>query len=270
MDPAIVSALAGTSGVIGLLALLAYFFYSYQVHKLKQSVRRTIEGESAGLFNAEKVVDILRSFETPESRLAALKQIIGVDDRAARRVYGKIEGSVNLEQWTDQDPKKRARTSLLIALFFVLMALIGLVYSAIAPKPPPSIPPPPSPSATVTPTPSAAASPTPTPPPDLDGKTFQRQLENLTMTFHQNGLTINGRMDSEFYLQEVSGRWNAGKNAFDVTMARRNKRFNHCVTIVHGLIVMIDKSHFDLRWNGSDGKCELHTDWQETTQWWEL
>jgi hypothetical protein len=61
---------------------VAYFFYSYQVHKLEQSVRRTIEGESPGLFNAEKVV--LRTFETPESRLAALKQLIGVDDRAAK------------------------------------------------------------------------------------------------------------------------------------------------------------------------------------------
>lgn len=165
MDPAIVSALAGTSGLIGLLALLAYFFYSYQVHKLKQSVRRTIEGESAGLFNAEKVVDILRSFETPESRLAALNQLIGVDDRAARRVYGKIEGSVNLEKWTDQDPKKRARTSLLIGLFFILIALIGLAYSGITPKPPTSIAstatPAFSPSATVTP--SAAPSPTATP-----------------------------------------------------------------------------------------------------------
>jgi hypothetical protein len=88
MTPAILSALAGTSGLIGLLALIAYFFYTYQVRKMEQSVRRTIEGESAGLFKAEKVVDILRTFETPESRLAALKQLIGVDDRAARRVYG--------------------------------------------------------------------------------------------------------------------------------------------------------------------------------------
>jgi hypothetical protein len=60
---------------------------------MEQYVRRTIEGESAGLFKAEKVVDILRTFETPESRLAALKQLIGVDDQAARRVYGKIEAS---------------------------------------------------------------------------------------------------------------------------------------------------------------------------------
>ena len=65
MTPAIVSAIAGTSGLIGLLALIAYFFYSYQVRRLQQSVRRTIEGESSGLFNAEKVVDILRTFETP-------------------------------------------------------------------------------------------------------------------------------------------------------------------------------------------------------------
>jgi hypothetical protein len=42
MDPAIVSALAGTSGLIGLLAFVSYFFYSYQVRKLEQSVRRTI------------------------------------------------------------------------------------------------------------------------------------------------------------------------------------------------------------------------------------
>jgi hypothetical protein len=150
MTPAIVSALAGTSGLIGLPALIAYFFYTYQVRKMEQSVRRTIEGESAGLFNAEKVVDILRTFETPESRLAALKQLIGVDDRAPRRVYSKIEGSVNLENWKDQDPKKRARTSLLIGLFFVLIALIGLAYSAIAPKPPSPNTPTPSPSATIT------------------------------------------------------------------------------------------------------------------------
>jgi len=136
MTPAIVSAIAGTLGLIGLLALIAYFFYSYQVRRLQQSVRRTIEGESSGLFNAEKVVDILRTFETPESRLAALKQLIGVDDRAAKRVYSKIEGSVDLGKWTDQDPKKRARRSLLIALFFVLIALIGLAYSAINSKPP--------------------------------------------------------------------------------------------------------------------------------------
>jgi hypothetical protein len=166
MDPTIVSALAGTSGLIGLLAILAYFFYSYQVRKLEQSVRGTIEGESPGLFNAEKVVDILRSFDTPESRLDALKQLIGVDDRAARRVYDKIEGSVNLGKWTDQDPKKRARTSLLIGLFFVLIALIGLIYSTIAYKPSPPIPSTPTPAFTPTSplqTPTQSPSPPTTP-----------------------------------------------------------------------------------------------------------
>jgi hypothetical protein len=133
MSPTIISALVGTSGLIGLLALVAYFFYSHQVHRLEQSIRRTIEGEAAGLFNPEKVVDLLRTFDTPESRLAALKELIGLDDRAARRVYAKIEGSVNLQKWTDQDPKKRARASLQIASFSLFIALIA--YSAIAPKP---------------------------------------------------------------------------------------------------------------------------------------
>ena len=55
MTPAIVSAVAGTSGLIGLLALLAFLFYNYQVRKMEQSVRRTIEGESPGLFNASQV-----------------------------------------------------------------------------------------------------------------------------------------------------------------------------------------------------------------------
>jgi hypothetical protein len=82
MDPAIVNALAGTSGLIGLLALLAYFFYAYQVRRLDQSVRRTIEGEAPGMFNADKVVEILRTFETPETRLEALKQLTGVDKRS--------------------------------------------------------------------------------------------------------------------------------------------------------------------------------------------
>ena len=100
-------------------------------------MRRTIEGESPGLFNAAQVVDILRTFETPESRLVALKQLIGLDDRAAKRVYGKIEGSVNLQKWTDQDPKKRARASLQIASFFLFIALIDLAYSAISPRPTP-------------------------------------------------------------------------------------------------------------------------------------
>jgi hypothetical protein len=54
--------------LIGLLALLAFLFYNYQVRKMEQSVRHTIEGESPGLFNAAQVVDILRTFETPESR----------------------------------------------------------------------------------------------------------------------------------------------------------------------------------------------------------
>ena len=62
MTPAIVSALAETSGLIGLLALVAYFFYNYQVRKMERSVRNTIEGESPGLFNAEKVVDHLADF----------------------------------------------------------------------------------------------------------------------------------------------------------------------------------------------------------------
>lgn len=86
------------------------------------------------------MVEILRTFETPESRLEALKQLIGVDDRAARRVYAKIEGSVNLGELTDQNPKKRARTSLLLGLFLLLIALIGLAYSAITSKRSPQTP----------------------------------------------------------------------------------------------------------------------------------
>ena len=90
MYPAILSVFAGTSGRIGLLVLVAYFFYAYQIRKMEQSVRRTIEGESGRLFGPDKVVDILRAFETPESRLTSLKQLVGVDDRAAKKVYAKI------------------------------------------------------------------------------------------------------------------------------------------------------------------------------------
>ena len=83
----------------------------------------------------------------------ALKQLIGVDDRAAKRVYSKIEGSVNLDKWTTQDPKKRARASLLVGLFFVMMALIGLAYAAAISKPPSPVTSTPSPSAAITPSP---------------------------------------------------------------------------------------------------------------------
>jgi len=71
MIPTIISACTGTSGLSELLTLLSSLFFSRQNSRVEQSIR--------GLFDAANVVGILKTFETLESRLKALRQLVGLD-----------------------------------------------------------------------------------------------------------------------------------------------------------------------------------------------
>ena len=137
MTPQVLTVSAGISGIIGLLALISYFYYSYRIRKIEtseRSIRLVVEGE--GLFNADQILQILREFKDDTARLEALKTF--ATNQKAERVYSKIKNNVDLVHLDTQNAKRLRQLSLQTAVVSLVIAFIGLTYSAIGSSPTPA------------------------------------------------------------------------------------------------------------------------------------
>jgi hypothetical protein len=138
MSPQVLTIVSGTSGVIGLLSVISYFYYSYRVREIERSersVRQIVEGE--GLFNADQVLQILRTFGDDASRLSALTTLADISDKSAERVYKKIQGHVDIGALETDKTNNIRKASVGAGLLFLAIALIALIYSWLASTAPP-------------------------------------------------------------------------------------------------------------------------------------
>jgi hypothetical protein len=130
MTPEILNVLAGTTGVIGLLSIICYLYYSLrsrEIQRSEKSIKSLIEGE--GLLNGDQVLQALQQFKDDESRLSALKTFANLTNNSAERVYTKIKANVDLTKLEAGLASGLKKLSLLSASFFVLIALVALIYS---------------------------------------------------------------------------------------------------------------------------------------------
>lgn len=130
MTPQILTAIGSTSGVIGFFSLLAYFYFNIQIKQIsraERSVRSIVEGD--GLFNADQVLEILREFKDEANRLKALDALTNHSSESAQRVYDKIKGRIDVSQFASKPNGASESASLAAAIFFILLAILALLYS---------------------------------------------------------------------------------------------------------------------------------------------
>lgn len=133
----LILALTGVTSVLGVIALAAYFYLLQKMRALEgsefKSVREIVEGE--GIFKADQVIQILRTFDGDKARLAALKELAKVQNQStegASRVYGKIKNEINVSELEKQRFMHIRRITLGAAPFFFLVGLLSLTYGAYA------------------------------------------------------------------------------------------------------------------------------------------
>lgn len=132
MSAELIAILAGVSGFIGLLSILAYFFTSNLLRKktFEQSIASAITDYRT--VSPEKVIEILNAFPTEELRFKTFKQIAKLQEEEAKRAYSKIKANIDYSKLERSRLGFAKSTSVVAALFFVIVAIIGLVYVLIA------------------------------------------------------------------------------------------------------------------------------------------
>jgi hypothetical protein len=101
--------------------------------------------------------------------------------------------------------------------------------------------------------------------PKVNG-TWQRQIDGLTMTIGQTGCDITSSFASGGFNHELTGKWSDSLGFFDGRVARQNKT-NGCQTIMSVEIRRQNSEQLKLNTTGTDGKCELPTNYKEEFIW---
>jgi hypothetical protein len=120
--------LAGVSTVFGLLSVLGFFLVQIQKSPAEQSVRRIVEGDS--LFDADRVVQILRQFTDDKLRLDALTVLAHYDRRKAEELLSKVKSNVDLQQLNISSLRHQRGVLLIAGLVLLSLGAFGLIYSS--------------------------------------------------------------------------------------------------------------------------------------------
>lgn len=139
MTPQILTVVTSTSGIIGFFSLLAYLYFHFQIKQITQA-ERSIKGivEGDGLFNADQVLEILRDFKDEAKRIEALIALTNHSSESAQRIYDKIKGRIDVSQIPSKPNKASESASLAAASFFISLAILALIYSALSSRETPS------------------------------------------------------------------------------------------------------------------------------------
>lgn len=169
----ILTVLIGGSSAIGVIAVLAYLYFLLEFRRAETSVRGLIEGES--LLSAKEIVQVLAQFKDDAQRLTALQTITSWGTTRNKDLLRSVrEEGVNLKELNRIRAKGLEKRSLLIAVFFLALALVlGLSQYLTNEEAPPS-----SNLTSSTPTPSSApptrstSAPPPSPTDEIKGPTI--------------------------------------------------------------------------------------------------
>lgn len=90
---------------------------------------------------------------------------------------------------------------------------------------------------------------------------------NFLAQFVQDGRSITASFSNPAYSHAAKGEWNG--TYFDFTVTRRNLQ-NSCVTLMFATIKIPSSGYLVIETTGSDGRCDLPTDYSEIFTWTKL
>jgi len=131
--PEVIGTLTGISTFVGLVALLGYFYFLLAARRTENSIRHIVEGEH--ILNGGQIVKILGQFTTDPDRLAALKEFTQHDADKAKALLGKLKNNVDLGRLNRDNSADGRRRLAVFAGFFFTLAVFGLAYYLLGPRP---------------------------------------------------------------------------------------------------------------------------------------
>jgi hypothetical protein len=94
---------------------------------------------------------------------------------------------------------------------------------------------------------------------DVKGS-WQRPNDNLVLTLSQKGCNIEGQAPNAGFDHALSGKLEGGR--FTIELVRHNKS-SGCMTTMYGTLSKVNATQISVDFSGSDGKCDLKTDYTE-------
>jgi hypothetical protein len=95
---------------------------------------------------------------------------------------------------------------------------------------------------------------------------YQRSQDKNVLIIRQIGCKITvAWLSRNQFEHSIEGEWSPSKNGFDITMVRTNKT-DGCLTELTGTLYK-KRKNVRLVLDGSDGRCELPTDYTEDHVW---
>ena len=110
-----------------LISFLGGLYVWLQSQKKEKSVVDTIKGE--GIVQAEGVIQILKQFNSDETRLQALQQMLGYSKDRASDVLDKVKSNVDVRQFSLDNQVQLQRRLLVTGIVLFMLAILAIVAS---------------------------------------------------------------------------------------------------------------------------------------------
>lgn len=118
---------AGVTTILSLISFLGGLYVWLQSQKKEKSVVDTIKGE--GIVQAEGVIQILKQFNSDETRLQALQQMLGYSKDRASDVLDKVKSNVDVRQFSLDNQVQLQRRLLVTGIVLFMLAILAIVAS---------------------------------------------------------------------------------------------------------------------------------------------
>lgn len=123
--PKIFGVAAAITSILSLCSFFGALFVWLSSRRRESSILQKIEGE--GIVKAETIIKILKEFESDESRLKALQEMLGYDGARAKGVLNKVKSEIDVGPLSLSEQIHLRKGLLITALVLVALAVTAAV-----------------------------------------------------------------------------------------------------------------------------------------------
>ena len=127
--PTLLNYAAGVGSAISLVAFIVALYVWFQSRERERSVLESVKGQ--GIVHAESVVHVLKVFSTDETRLQALREVLGYDENRAEGVLTKVKSNVDLQKFSAISQSHLQKRLVIVGTYLMGFALIAGLTSTV-------------------------------------------------------------------------------------------------------------------------------------------
>jgi hypothetical protein len=124
MTAEILTIITGVSGIFGFLSLVAYLVYLFLHSSPKRNLREQLSGEH--LLHSDKIVDVIQSMASDESKIEAIKVFGDIDRASAKALLEKTKKTVDLDRLSEREYAHQMKLSGRLSVALLSVALLAV------------------------------------------------------------------------------------------------------------------------------------------------